>query len=115
MDLFPTLNTLEDVYRHRQAGHPLFSLGHLFFTPAARELMARHAIDLLALHHQHQHGDWGDLGADDKNGNDQALIDGDRVLSTYVIGGEQVYLLTEPVNQESGLRRSTCLMLANEY
>lgn len=43
------------------------------------------------------------------------MIDGDRVLSAYVIGGEQLYLLTEPVNQESGLRRSTCLMLAKEY
>ena len=115
MNLFTTLNTLEDVHRYRQAGHPLFSLGHLFFTPASRELMARHHIDLFALHHQHQHGDWGDLGTDDKNANDQALLDGNRILSAYVIGGKQLYLLTEPVNEESGMRRSTCLMLAKEY
>lgn len=114
MDNFPTFHTLDGVHRHREAGHPLFSLGHLFFTPNARELMARHRFDL-SLHRRHQHGDWGDLGADDKSANDQALLDGERILSAYVVGGERLFLLTEPVNEESGQRRSTCLMLAREY
>jgi hypothetical protein len=115
MDYYAIFYSLEEMHRQRQAGKPLFSLGHLFATPASLELLERHAVNPSTLRSRHQYGDWGDLGAGDKNANDQALIDGNRVLSAYVIGGEQLYLLTEPVNEETGQRRSTCLMLAREY
>ena len=32
---------------------------------------------------KHMSGDWGDLGEDDKRANDQALVDGSRLLSAY--------------------------------
>jgi hypothetical protein len=102
-------------FAQRQAGKPLFSLGHLFATPASLALLARHGIEPMELHRQHQHGDWGDLSLEDKAANDQALLDGSRILSAYVVGGERLYLLTEPVNEETGRRRSTCLMLVGEY
>lgn len=115
MDNFPTFQTLDSVHRHREAGHPLFSLGTCLATQEARNLLVRHGIGLLALHCQHQHGDWGDLGSDDKAANDQALIDGSRILSVYVVGGERLYLITEAVNEDNGERRSSCLMLVGEY
>jgi hypothetical protein len=115
MDYYAIFYSLEELHRQRQAGHPLFSLGHLFATPASLELLERHAVNPSTLRSRHQHGDWGDLEAEDKNANDQTLIDGNRVRSAYGIGGEQLYLLTEPVNEETGQRRSTCLMLAREY
>jgi hypothetical protein len=35
--------------------------------------------------HRHSRGDWGDISAEDKALNDQALVDCKRVLSAYAI------------------------------
>ncbi len=59
---------------------------------------------------RHHCGDWGDLCAEDKQTNDDALQYGERILSAYVVGGgDRIYIITE------GNRSSTCILLPEEY
>jgi hypothetical protein len=44
---------------------------------------------------RHARGDWGDVCAEDKQSNDQALQDGDRILSSYMINGTKIWIITE--------------------
>jgi hypothetical protein len=59
---------------------------------------------------RHSHGDWGDLCADDKQANANAIKHGGRVLSKYVLSDQTaIYIITEAD------RRSTTVMLTSEY
>lgn len=45
---------------------------------------------------RHQQADWGDVGDEDKGRNDQALIDGERLVSVYTTdAGVKFWLITE--------------------
>ncbi|MFH0810342.1 MAG: hypothetical protein V2A77_07735 [Pseudomonadota bacterium] len=45
---------------------------------------------------RHANADWGDLSAEDKKANDQALKDGDRLLSAYEKPGQpKIWIITE--------------------
>lgn len=45
---------------------------------------------------RHQQADWGDVDAADKGRNDQALIDGERLLSSYTTeAGVKFWIITE--------------------
>jgi hypothetical protein len=55
-------------------------------------------------------GDWGDLDECDKQANEDALTNGDRILSHYKLdGGRRIYIITEAD------RSSTCILLPQEY
>jgi hypothetical protein len=55
-------------------------------------------------------GDWGDLGNEDKQSNEEALEEGFRILSCYQVGnGRRIYIITEAD------RSSTCILLPEEY
>jgi hypothetical protein len=85
---------------------PRFPLGRIVATQGAVDLR----IDLSRYLQRHQCGDWGDLCRDDKQSNEDALIDGDRILSCYKLpGGRNIYIITE------WDRSSTCVMLCEEY
>jgi hypothetical protein len=85
---------------------PRFPLGKTVATPGAMTL----GIDLASYMHRHHCGDWGDLRDEDKQANEDALVHGDRILSHYkVAGGRRIYIITE------WDRRSTCIMLPEEY
>ena len=58
----------------------LFPLGRLANTPDVLEL---HAAELPAYLSRHAQGDWGDICDCDKGANDQALIEGARLFSSY--------------------------------
>lgn len=59
---------------------------------------------------RHASGDWGNLSADDKAANDEALQSGGRLLSAYQINAvERVYIITEAD------RSATTVMLSSEY
>lgn len=59
---------------------PLFQLGQTVATPGALEAMEQASISPMDLLRRHQRGDWGDLGNEDKQSNDQALSLGDRIF-----------------------------------
>ena len=94
---------------------PLFPLGHLLATPAARESLVEAVVTPQALLARHAAGDWGDLDADDKAANESSVRDGSRILSAYQLGtGVRVWVLTEAVD-DLGRRAATTILLPEEY
>lgn len=61
----------------------LFPLGHLVATPAALRLLGQLRIEPLTLIRRHVQGDWGDLCPEDVQSNNEALVHGFRLLSSY--------------------------------
>jgi hypothetical protein len=92
-----------------------FKLGTVVATPgalSALEASGETAIDLIQ---RHVTGDWGDLCAEDKALNDEALIDGSRILSSYVLtSGEKVWIITEAAD-DNGHRTATTILLPSDY
>ena len=62
-----------------------FSLGRILATPGAIGLAQIHQIILRQLLLRHAIGDWGDLCHDDQRANFEALANGGRLMSSYVI------------------------------
>jgi hypothetical protein len=84
-------------------------LGRVVATPGALKLLTEareHPLDLLA---RHATGDWGNLCAFDSRQNETALRDGYRVLSSYPIGEERIWIITEAD------RAVTTILLPEEY
>ena len=44
---------------------------------------------------RHTNGDWGDLGEEDKQANENALENEDRIFSAYVKEDWKIYIITE--------------------
>ncbi len=84
---------------------PRFPLGRIVATPRA----LASGVDLQKLVWRHHRGDWGDLSAEDRALNDQALGDGGRLLSAYLTPAGKIYVITE------WDRSSTCCLFASEY
>jgi len=58
---------------------------------------------------RHMMGDWGDMSKDDKDTNDQALVSGDRLFSSYITSKGKVWIITEAD------RSVTTALLPSEY
>lgn len=87
---------------------PKFRCGRLVATANAARTIAPPDI-LLALG-RHLQGDWGEVGAEDWRANDQALIDGTRLLSVYIsMDGIKFWLITEAD------RSVTTVLLPEDY
>lgn len=98
---------------------PRFSLGQVVATPQAMATVERLGKSLLEFIERHVRGDWGDLSEDDKQANEDALVDGSRILSSYILEGEgddavKLWIITE-AEDESGDRMATTALLADEY
>lgn len=93
-----------------QNGHrrPKFPLGILLATPGViNSVSPAEAMQALIRHEQ---GDWGDLDAEDKAANDEALEHGGRLLSAYVtVDDVRFWIITEAD------RSATTLLLPEEY
>lgn len=87
-----------------------FSLGRIVATPAALAALAASRqlpADLLA---RHASGEWGEICSEDKLLNDEALLDGSRILSSYrLVNNETLWIITEAD------RSSTCILLPDDY
>jgi hypothetical protein len=95
-----------------------FSLGKLVATPgalAALEKVGRTPLDYLQ---RHAKGDWGEtLGEEDAQANADALVQGTRLLSSYLLPDEtKLWIITEAItNPDTGERAATTLLLPEEY
>ena len=88
----------------------LFELGQVLSTPAALEALAENHVETLSLLERHMQGDWGILDAEDKALNDQAVLEGDRILSSYQLpDGQKVWIITE------WDRSASTFLLPNQY
>ena len=94
----------------KAAGTPLFALGQLLATPGALELLESYQLTALPFVLRHASGDWGDICAEDRQSNADALQYGYRLMSVYVISKtERLWIITEAD------RSSTTLLLPEEY
>lgn len=89
---------------------PKFNLGKIVATPGALEAFEESGQSPADFLDRHVRGDWGDVCDEDKLLNDQALIDGSRLLSAYrTLKNVRLWLITEAD------RSSTCCLLPSEY
>lgn len=93
-----------------------FSLGQIVATPGAVEALQRNSTDGREYLSRHASGDWGTVCEEDKSLNDQALIDGSRVLSVYSLPDDtKLWIITDAVIDDQGNRQATTLLLPEEY
>ena len=92
-----------------------FSLGQILATPGALRALQESEQTAQFFLARHVRGDWGEVGDEDKNRNDQALVDGSRLLSAYrTLKGVKLWIITEAVD-DAGRRPATTCLLPEEY
>jgi hypothetical protein len=85
-----------------------FELGQVLVTPGAQAAMSPDDVHVMLT--RHAHGDWGTVPDEDKESNDRALTEGERLLSAYQSSsGVKVWVITEAD------RSATTLLLPDEY
>jgi hypothetical protein len=95
--------------------NPLFKLGQIVGTPSALEALDKAGQQPWQLLVRHAQGDWGDLDAEDRLLNGEAVKDGSRILSSYTLKtGVQLWVITE-AKDDQGNRAATTLLLPDEY
>ena len=89
---------------------PKFRIGKLVATPGVIEALADSRQSPMEFVARHLRGDWGDCCQEDRQANEDALLNGERLLSVYQTAkGVKIWLITEAD------RSSTCLLLPEEY
>ena len=92
-----------------------FTLGQLVATPGALEAIEASGQSPDFFVEKHMRGDWGDVCPEDGESNNQALVNGGRLLSAYkTLKGRKIYILTEATDDE-GHRAATTILLPDEY
>ena len=86
-----------------------FSLGQIVSTPGALDVLDREAVNAADLLQRHQSGDWGNVPPEDAEENDLSIVNGNRILSSYIVGEDRIWIITEAD------RSSTTLLLPEEY
>jgi hypothetical protein len=89
---------------------PKFRLGKLVSTPGALAALTEAGQSPMEFVSRHVKGDWGDCCAEDRQANEAALRDGERLFSVYrTAKGVKIWIITEAD------RSSTCVLLPEEY
>lgn len=86
-----------------------FSAGTIYVTVGVIESINNETHRVIPLIRRHLNQDWGDVCEEDKQSNNQALINGGRLLSSYKLGEETVWIITEAD------RSATTILLPSEY
>ena len=85
-----------------------FPLGQLFMTPGAQAGIP--PSEMMQALRRHARGDWGKLEDEDRLANERALVEGTRLLSSYVAtNGTKFWIITEAD------RSVTTVLLPDEY
>jgi hypothetical protein len=87
----------------------MFRLGQVVATPGALDALDVAGVSPLALLARHQAGDWGDVPREDAAENELSLVHGFRIVSSYPVGADRVWIITEAD------RSATTLLLPSEY
>jgi hypothetical protein len=98
---------------------PRFELGELCYTPGALNVMQQYHVSPFQLIARHVSGDWGEVCPEDAQSNEEALQDGLRIFSVYVLppplsksealSPAKVWIITEAD------RSVTTILLPEEY
>jgi hypothetical protein len=94
---------------------PNFPLGHLAATPGALEALEESGQTPGFFLARHVAGDWGEVDEEDWALNNEALVDGSRILSAYrTLKGKKLWIITEAADDD-GKRAVTTILLPDEY
>ena len=94
---------------------PKFDLGQIVATPGALEALEESGQTPGFFIERHAKGDWGEVDKEDWVLNDQALVDGSRLLSAYrTLKNKRLWVITEATDDD-GRRAATTLLLPEEY
>jgi len=94
---------------------PKFSLGQLVATPDALRALEKAGQSPAFFLEKHMSGDWGDVDDEDKRANDEALVNGDRLLSAYrTLKNKRLWIITEAADDD-GKRVATTILKPSEY
>jgi hypothetical protein len=88
---------------------PLFETGRIVATRGALNSLTVTGTNPLELVERHVSGDWGDVPPEDAKENEFSVKNGFRVMSSYRVGSDRLWILTEAD------RSSSCLLLPSEY
>lgn len=89
---------------------PLFRLGKIVATSEAISAMKQANATPWLLLSRHVQGDFGEVDAEDRQANLEAIENGERVLSVYTLStGQRLYVITEAD------RSSTCVLRVEDY
>ena len=91
-----------------------FNLGQVLITPACASVLLEAGKSPEGFLKRHKNNDWGDLCMEDKEANDSALQNGSRILSSYHVGDEKIWIITE-AEDDHGVRLATTLLLPSDY
>ncbi|MNY01789.1 hypothetical protein D3C86_1343330 [compost metagenome] len=84
-------------------------LGQVVTTPGALNLLQRANLNPFQMLLRHRSGDWGDVQPEDALANEAAAVHGNRVISSYEVARERLWIITEAD------RSATTLLLPEEY
>ena len=84
-----------------------FPMGAVVITPNALGQLTPADVQLGL--QRHQAGDWGDLGEEDWKENDDAVVNGRRLLSSYRSSGTVFWIITE------ANRSATTVLMPDDY
>ena len=94
---------------------PKFSPGQVAATPDALEAIEASGQTFEFFLDRHLRADWGDISEWDWALNDQAVVDGSRILSTYsTLKGVKLWIITEAEGDERR-RPATTILLPEDY
>lgn len=98
---------------------PKFNPGQVVMTRACAEFLRERGLFtngsedpgplIRALLDRHISGDWGDVCPSDAQANNDALAEGDRLMSVYFVGDQKIWIITE------WDRSVTTLLLPDDY
>jgi hypothetical protein len=87
---------------------PKFKLGQIVATPAVLEKVPKIEIEFCLT--RHAQGNWGYLSEEDREANEEAVKDGDKILSAYrSSAGIRFWIITEAD------RSVTTILLPGDY
>lgn len=92
-----------------------FDLGQIRATPAALDAIHDSGQTAAFFLDKHAAGDWGEVSKDDAALNDQALVNGERLVSAYrTLKGVRLWVITEAVGDD-GKRECSTILLPDQY
>lgn len=89
---------------------PLFKLGQCVATPGAIQALEEAGQGVWEYVSRHVQGDYGEVDAEDRQANEDAIRHGERILSAFTLRtGQRLYVITEAD------RSSTCVLRVEDY
>lgn len=95
--------------RSLQTPLPRFRLGQIVATRGVLKHLEHHGIQADPYLRRHVRGDWGDVPPEDALANERAVEHGARILSSYEVADQRVWVIT------GADRAVTTLLFPSEY